>query len=247
MRGQILAYVADSQMGLVVSPDGQRLSFREIDWQEPIPPARGMTVEFTAIEMRAWSGATPFSASWKTARKPTPAVCRLAITVSLKSAGLRSADADRHPDAGAFHIDHLAGDRTGLQQGVCRVLIERASVFDYRDSSTVGGDGGFVKLIKGVANAFNRNKTRSARADDGYAVGVNAALYKTVLVLKIRRGKQSREKIFSAPVLAQNHHSVRNRVRLKLFCDSFFQPVISDKGGKAVIFFQSVQCWLQTA
>ena len=50
MRGQILAYVADSQMGLVVSPDGQRLSFREIDWQEPIPPARGMTVEFTAIE-----------------------------------------------------------------------------------------------------------------------------------------------------------------------------------------------------
>ena len=50
MRGQILAYVADSQMGLVVSPDGQRLSFREIDWQEPIPPARGMTVEFTATE-----------------------------------------------------------------------------------------------------------------------------------------------------------------------------------------------------
>ena len=50
MRGQILAYVADSQMGLVVTPDGQRLSFRGADWQEAIAPERGMAVEFTAIE-----------------------------------------------------------------------------------------------------------------------------------------------------------------------------------------------------
>ena len=50
MRGQILAYVADSQMGLVVTPDGQRLSFRGADWQEAIAPERGMAVEFTVIE-----------------------------------------------------------------------------------------------------------------------------------------------------------------------------------------------------
>jgi len=37
-------------MGLIVTPDGQRLSFRGGDWLEAIAPERGMAVEFTAIE-----------------------------------------------------------------------------------------------------------------------------------------------------------------------------------------------------
>ena len=50
VRGQILAYVADSQMGLIVTPDGQRLSFRGADWLEALAPERGMAVECTVIE-----------------------------------------------------------------------------------------------------------------------------------------------------------------------------------------------------
>ena len=50
VRGQILAYVADSQMGLIVTPDGQRLSFRGADWLEALAPERGMAVECVALD-----------------------------------------------------------------------------------------------------------------------------------------------------------------------------------------------------
>ena len=46
MKGQILAYVADNQMGLTATAEGQRVSFRTIDWLEVLPPERGMSVEF---------------------------------------------------------------------------------------------------------------------------------------------------------------------------------------------------------
>ena len=50
MRGQILAYVADKEMGLIATAEGQRLSFRTADWMEVIPPERGMAVECVALD-----------------------------------------------------------------------------------------------------------------------------------------------------------------------------------------------------
>jgi TM2 domain-containing membrane protein YozV len=50
MRGQILAYVADKEMGLIATAEGQRLSFRAADWLEVIAPERGMAVECVALD-----------------------------------------------------------------------------------------------------------------------------------------------------------------------------------------------------
>ena len=50
MRGQILAYVADKEMGLIATAEGQRLTFRTTDWMEVIPPERGMAVECVALD-----------------------------------------------------------------------------------------------------------------------------------------------------------------------------------------------------
>ena len=50
MKGQILAYVADKEMGLIATAEGQRLSFRTADWMEVIPPERGMAVECVALD-----------------------------------------------------------------------------------------------------------------------------------------------------------------------------------------------------
>ena len=50
MRGQILAYVADKEMGLIATAEGQRLSFRTADWLEVIAPERGMAVECVALD-----------------------------------------------------------------------------------------------------------------------------------------------------------------------------------------------------
>ncbi|UJB66898.1 TM2 domain-containing protein [Acidovorax sp. YS12] len=50
MRGQILAYVADKEMGLIATAEGQRLSFRATDWMEVIAPERGMAVECVALD-----------------------------------------------------------------------------------------------------------------------------------------------------------------------------------------------------
>ena len=50
MRGQILAYVADKEMGLIATAEGQRRSFRTADWMEVIPPERGMAVECVALD-----------------------------------------------------------------------------------------------------------------------------------------------------------------------------------------------------
>ena len=50
MRGQILAYVADKEMGLIATAEGQRLSFRAADWLEVIAPERGMALECVALD-----------------------------------------------------------------------------------------------------------------------------------------------------------------------------------------------------
>ncbi len=50
MKGQILAYVADKEMGLIATAEGQRVSFRAMDWLEVLPPERGMNVEFEVDE-----------------------------------------------------------------------------------------------------------------------------------------------------------------------------------------------------
>ena len=46
MRGQILVISDEKQAGAIATPDGQRVMFRLADWQDVVPPQRGMEVEF---------------------------------------------------------------------------------------------------------------------------------------------------------------------------------------------------------
>ena len=50
MRGQILVISDEKQAGAIATPDGQRVMFRLADWQDVVPPQRGMEVEFNLDE-----------------------------------------------------------------------------------------------------------------------------------------------------------------------------------------------------
>ena len=47
MRGQILVFSEAKETGAIVTEDGQRFLFHTSDWQDLLPPERGMTVSFT--------------------------------------------------------------------------------------------------------------------------------------------------------------------------------------------------------
>ena len=47
MRGQILVISDEKQVGAIATPDGQRVMFRLADWQDVVPPQRGMEVTFS--------------------------------------------------------------------------------------------------------------------------------------------------------------------------------------------------------
>jgi TM2 domain-containing membrane protein YozV len=47
MRGQILVFNDQKQAGAIATADGQRYLFHINDWQDVLPPERGMAVDFT--------------------------------------------------------------------------------------------------------------------------------------------------------------------------------------------------------
>lgn len=47
MRGQILVFNEQKEAGAIVATDGQRFLFHIRDWQDVVPPERGMAVDFT--------------------------------------------------------------------------------------------------------------------------------------------------------------------------------------------------------
>lgn len=47
MRGQILVFNEQKEAGAIVTTDGQRFLFHIRDWQDIVPPERGMAVDFT--------------------------------------------------------------------------------------------------------------------------------------------------------------------------------------------------------
>ncbi|MDR0217204.1 MAG: hypothetical protein LBJ15_24800 [Comamonas sp.] len=50
MKGQILVFNEAMESGVILTATGQHLLFQEIDWQDNVPPKRGMDVEFTRHE-----------------------------------------------------------------------------------------------------------------------------------------------------------------------------------------------------
>ena len=50
LRGQILVINAQQEAGAIVMADGQRFLFHLREWQDLLPPERGMAVEFTLGE-----------------------------------------------------------------------------------------------------------------------------------------------------------------------------------------------------
>lgn len=50
MKGQILVFNDEKQLGAVVTADGRRFVFGAADWKDAVPPQRGMAVEFEMAE-----------------------------------------------------------------------------------------------------------------------------------------------------------------------------------------------------
>lgn len=50
MRGQILVFSEQKEAGAIAASDGQRFLFHIRNWQDIVPPERGMTVDFTLDE-----------------------------------------------------------------------------------------------------------------------------------------------------------------------------------------------------
>ncbi len=46
MRGQILVFNEQKEMGAIIADDGRRFLFHAADWQDVVPPDRGMAVGF---------------------------------------------------------------------------------------------------------------------------------------------------------------------------------------------------------
>ena len=55
MKGQVLDYSVQTNAGLISGDDGVRYSFEGANWNESIPPQRGMRVDFEADGNRASS------------------------------------------------------------------------------------------------------------------------------------------------------------------------------------------------
>ena len=47
MRGQILVFNEQKEAGAIIAEDGRRFHFHINDWEDVVPPDRGMTVSFT--------------------------------------------------------------------------------------------------------------------------------------------------------------------------------------------------------
>lgn len=50
MRGQLLGFNEEKQAGAIAASNGQRYIFHISDWQDVLPPERGMSVDFTPGE-----------------------------------------------------------------------------------------------------------------------------------------------------------------------------------------------------
>jgi len=76
VRGQILVFNEQKEAGAIAATNGQRFLFHASDWQDVVPPERGMEVEFVAGENsrahQVLMAAPPPPAPASPAQPPTP-------------------------------------------------------------------------------------------------------------------------------------------------------------------------------